>query len=118
MKQLRKISEVSTQALFAKHPLKFRSERKRQLWSHLQQTCSFSSKEQPTIIRWTGSFQPKASVGTIVTVVDHPYRYTRGHWYLNFADDDLFGYYGTDLFAQDEVMAAEIPALMAVREVR
>lgn len=37
-------------------------------------------------------------------------------WYLNFADKYLFGFYETDLFAQDEIQALEHPALPAVRE--
>ena len=37
-------------------------------------------------------------------------------WHLNFADPDLFAYYGGGLFAQDEMQVAEHPALGALRE--
>ncbi len=37
-------------------------------------------------------------------------------WHVNFADPDLFFGYGSGLFAQDEMMCAEHPALGAVRE--
>jgi protein-tyrosine phosphatase len=37
-------------------------------------------------------------------------------WHVNFADPDLFGFYGSDLFAQDEMQVAEHPALGALRE--
>jgi len=37
-------------------------------------------------------------------------------WHVNFADPRLFCGYGTSLFAQDEMMVAEHPALGAIRE--
>jgi hypothetical protein len=37
-------------------------------------------------------------------------------WHVNFADPRLFCGYGTSLFAQDEMMVAEHPALGALRE--
>ncbi len=37
-------------------------------------------------------------------------------WHVNFADPNLFGYYGSGLFAQDEMQTAEHPALGALRE--
>lgn len=37
-------------------------------------------------------------------------------WHLNFADPDLFGFYGSRLFAQDEMQVTEHPALGALRE--
>ncbi|CAG8652449.1 11854_t:CDS:2 [Funneliformis mosseae] len=36
-------------------------------------------------------------------------------WYVNFADSDVFGYYGTNLFAQDESQCLEHPALCSLR---
>lgn len=35
-------------------------------------------------------------------------------WYLNFADPQLFGFYGGSLLAQDEMQVAEHPALAAL----
>jgi len=37
-------------------------------------------------------------------------------WYVNFADYALFGFYGGNLFAQDEMQVMEHPALGSVRE--
>ncbi len=37
-------------------------------------------------------------------------------WHVNFADPSLFGFYGSGLFAQDEMQTAEHPALGALRE--
>ncbi len=37
-------------------------------------------------------------------------------WHVNFADSHLFAYYGGQHFAQDEMQAAEHPALGSVRE--
>jgi hypothetical protein len=39
-----------------------------------------------------------------------------GHWWLNFADTELFGFYGSHLLAQDEIQVAEHPLLACVRE--
>lgn len=39
----------------------------------------------------------------------------RVEWYLNFADANLFGFYGGQAFAQDEIQVAEHPALAAMR---
>jgi hypothetical protein len=35
-------------------------------------------------------------------------------WHLNFADSQLFGYYGSSLFAQDEMQVAEHPVLASM----
>ncbi len=37
-------------------------------------------------------------------------------WHLNFAHEDLFGFYGGPLFAQDEMQVAEHPVLGCLRE--
>jgi hypothetical protein len=38
-------------------------------------------------------------------------------WYVNFADYHLFKYYGSNLFAQDEIQVAEHPVLGSLREI-
>eukprot|EP01084_Bolivina_argentea_P134355 237009_1 len=38
------------------------------------------------------------------------------HFYVNFADHNLFGYYRGSLFAQDEIMTTEHPILGSLRE--
>lgn len=37
-------------------------------------------------------------------------------WHLNFADENLFVFYGTDRFAQDEIQVLEMPVLACLRE--
>ena len=37
-------------------------------------------------------------------------------WHVNFADPFLFGFYGSPMFAQDELQVAEHPALAALHE--
>lgn len=37
-------------------------------------------------------------------------------WHLNFADEDLFVAYGSDLFAQDEMQVAEHPILASLKQ--
>eukprot|EP01084_Bolivina_argentea_P261343 441586_1 len=38
------------------------------------------------------------------------------HFYVNFADNDLFGFYRGSLFAQDEIMTVEHPILCSLKE--
>ncbi|GBB89541.1 hypothetical protein RclHR1_16260001 [Rhizophagus clarus] len=38
------------------------------------------------------------------------------NWYINFADRNVFGYYGGNLFAQDESQCLEHPALCSLRD--
>ncbi|KAK9811946.1 hypothetical protein WJX73_001922 [Symbiochloris irregularis] len=118
MKELRKVTAESAAALLAEAPPVFNSGKKQQLWEYLQQSCSFSERDCLSAIRWGGPcpVETTSKLATIIEVVSDPYQYTTGLWYLNFADMNLFGFYGSDLFAQDEVMCAEIPVLMAVRE--
>lgn len=41
---------------------------------------------------------------------------THSNWYMNFADNQLFGYYASSLFAQDEIQTLEMPLLASIRE--
>lgn len=41
---------------------------------------------------------------------------SRNVWWMNFADPDVFGYYGGRLFAQDELQVMEHPLLGSVRK--
>lgn len=41
---------------------------------------------------------------------------TASEWHVNFADRDLFAFYASSLFAQDEMQVAEHPVLGALRE--
>lgn len=46
----------------------------------------------------------------------YPYSEDRSDVWVNFADPNLFGFYGTPLFAQDEMQVLEHPALASIRE--
>ena len=69
------------------------------------------------VVKWRGAMGNRLDVKPVqVTVSESAYQYRSGDWYVNFADPHLFGFYESDLFAQDEVMVAEHPILMSVRE--
>lgn len=84
-------------------------------------------KEDITISRWsTGSkfveyFDSSAVQSAHISTGAPFYTYddsTAGTdtrvWYVNFADPQLFGYYGSNLFAQDEIQTLEHPLLGSV----
>jgi len=48
--------------------------------------------------------------------LDITYDYQPNHWYVNFADAQLFGFYGGTLLAQDELQVLEHPGLGSLRE--
>ncbi len=53
-----------------------------------------------------------------VESIDGPYTYPRSAaetWHVNFADTELFAFYGGPAFAQDELQVAEHPILASVR---
>lgn len=74
-----------------------------------------------TVARWA----PDAARWAIgapctVTSVERPFTYARPEahvdaWHVNFADTDLFAFYGGPAFAQDELQVAEHPVLASVR---
>ncbi|CAG8541073.1 7889_t:CDS:2 [Ambispora gerdemannii] len=77
--------------------------------------------------RWKEFSLPKKipvgqSIDLIVECVDDVFQYgppemeNTVSWHLNFADANLFGYYGGRLFAQDESQCLEHPALCSLVE--
>lgn len=61
--------------------------------------------------------------GTKVSAVENYFRYdqdvssgSKKVWFMNFADFDLFAYYGGPMFAQDEIQTLEHPLLGSVCE--
>ncbi len=77
------------------------------------------------LTRWS-SIAPPEHVDRGACVVesrDDVYNYVPMHdaagaveWHVNFADPQVFGYYGTGLMAQDETQCAEHPVLASLRE--
>ncbi|KAL4441342.1 hypothetical protein ABPG74_013637 [Tetrahymena malaccensis] len=51
-----------------------------------------------------------------IYMYEHPKNNHERHWYVNFADQILFGYYNSSLFAQDEIQVSEHPLLAHVLE--
>lgn len=72
------------------------------------------------VSRWQAAPLPEAALAdTVVEPVPGHFDYAgdhRGVWHLNFADPHLFFAYGSALLAQDELQAAEHPALGCIRE--
>lgn len=76
--------------------------------------------------RWEASCLPEWMDGTHAANLlrerqgYYDYSHTEGpvvmDWHVNFADPRLHAFYGTALFAQDEIQVAEHPALGAFRE--
>src|SRR5262245_27392377 len=75
------------------------------------------------ITRWAPD-EPRPSLGsaaTSVTSIRGPFAYddpgaATDAWHVNFADPELFAFYGGPAFAQDEIQVAEHPILASVRE--
>ena len=78
------------------------------------------------VTRWAGAVTEPLSLAAPLAADVRPdfydYRPAPGapgaavEWHVNFADPRLFGAYGSALFAQDEMQAAEHPLLGSVRE--
>jgi len=73
--------------------------------------------------RWDSDGWEKLAIGDEEPIVDclpsvfgyEPSIEGTMDWYLNFADPDLFGFYGGGLLAQDELQVAEHPVLASLR---
>ena len=64
---------------------------------------AFKWDKEPTLELNTGFF-------------DYTAETERTHWYPNFADPDLFGFWDSDMLAQDELQVLEHPILVAIRK--
>lgn len=74
-----------------------------------------------SVTRWRAEALPAvvAIAPTEVLLMTGHYDYAgaqAGVWHVNFADPRLFAAYGSGLLAQDEIQAAEHPALGSIRE--
>jgi len=125
MNQLQK-STYDEAALHTKHPPRFRCERKQLLYETAIAEPLPSNTVTIEAIRWKTrelpvQFPPRTESKRPFHIVPGLFDYkesTSGdvHWYLNFADPQLFVAYGTPLLAQDELQVAEHPALACLRE--
>jgi hypothetical protein len=107
-------------ALHANHPPKLKHPYKRLVF---ETAVPAGSTLAGTIelTRWAAARLPDALAlaPTTCTPMAGHFDYAgdhRGVWHLNFADPNLFIAYGGPLLAQDELQAAEHPALGSIRE--
>ncbi len=107
-------------ALFVDHPPKLRHLHKRMvLDAAVPRDTTLVGRIELT--RWKAAELPAACtlVATACTPMPGYFDYAgdqRGVWHVNFADPNLFFAYGSALLAQDELQAAEHPALGPIRE--
>lgn len=125
-------ARLDSARLLQQHPPSFHCDNKQRVWQ-LIQSRKKDGKEG-------GSVAPQLRVsrydsrlvvleasnllsgsGARLDVVSSVYAYESSsasecHWWTNFADAHLFGFYGSSLFAQDEWQCMEHPALCALRD--
>lgn len=109
------------QDLVDRTPVRLSHDNKRALWALSCPPGAVHAGEL-WVTRWTKQTRPPwPAQGTTLTVRPDAYGYEPApadetHWWVNFADAMLFGFYGGGLFAQDEHQVAEHPALANLRE--
>ncbi len=108
-------------ALLREHPPRFRHPHKAMLFE-LAYPGGIPSSGTVDVTRWAGHLPESAPLPATLAAEVRPnfYDYRPADdgmdWHVNFADPRVFGYYGSALFAQDEMQVAEHPALASVRE--
>lgn len=117
---------VKVQELFKNFPPKYQNATKRKYY----EKAAYIHRHQKGIIkisRWQFANERKSPLELIqqATVIENDpkfFDYSDNDtedsrvFYLNFADPLLFGYYDTNLFAQDEIQTFEHPLLASVSE--
>lgn len=113
--------EFSPAALFNAHPPAWRHPNKQAIFGLVAPRAAGMTASL-RFSRWSsGPLPSDFDLRTEVVSVPDKYSYppaAKGHmeWHVNFADPELFGFYGGPLFAQDEIQVMEHPALAALRE--
>lgn len=111
--------EVS--ALVAAWPVRFSHDHKARLYALATEAGPLSG--QLRVSRWAAADLPAVAPDEAPRArlsADY-FKYDENsedevHWYLNFADPELFGFFEGALFAQDEMQVAEHPALCHLRQ--
>jgi len=113
--------EVDAAVLFREHPPEIRDPNKRAILE-LAGGPARTPRGALAITRWAPDPSAARTVGAAreVTSIDGPFAYPRVRegvvsWHVNFADPELFAFYGGPAFAQDELQVAEHPVLASVR---
>jgi hypothetical protein len=111
--------EFEAEALLSQHPPVFDNERKRVLFEKISQPI----KGKMSVSRWRGNLPDfvRSQRRPHLEMRQDIFSYPVGDidstaWHVNFADSNLFGYYGGPLFAQDEHQVMEHPILGSLRE--
>jgi hypothetical protein len=119
--------ELKSKDLYEKYPPKFKDKNKRFIFNLLNDKHKYTPSLTKSILitRWK-PFVPMVEYDTSPrTKVDFKqdvFHYKPStdsqtvEWYLNFANSDLFAYYGGSLLAQDELQVLECVELGALRE--
>lgn len=121
---LKEISRLhfSVAYLLTEYPAKWTNEKKRLAVEHVCSNKKYTSKHV-TITRWEEAELHNTIPKRITRYTEMPgffkYRAAKSdemHWYLNFANKEVFVAYGSGLLAQDELQCLEHPILGSVRE--
>jgi hypothetical protein len=119
--------ELKSKDLYEKYPPQFRDKNKRFIFDLLNKHNKYlpSPNKSILITRWK-PFIPmiESDNSTLFEIAFQPdvFNYKPDgnsqtvEWYLNFANSDLFAYYGGSLLAQDELQVLECVELGALRE--
>src|SRR5437016_555494 len=111
--------EFDSNDLLERHPPRFSNDRKRILFEKIKVPI----RGTIAVSRWRGvlpdvvttSKRPDLQMREDIFAYPEVESGTTA-WHLNFADAELFGYYGGPLLAQDEHQVLEHPILGSVRE--
>ncbi len=125
-RQLEPIERLSYEAtrLFREHPPVIRDRNKQVVF---EIACPEGSRHRGEIVysRWISmpvpaQMDPVRAVSRVEaskSIYDYgPVAPGAVEWHVNFADSELFGFYATGLFAQDELQVAEHPILGSLKE--
>src|ERR1700733_1787225 len=116
--------EIDAAGLFREHPPRIHHGKKQAIFA-LVGGATRAPKGTLHVTRWApeglGLVLGAARADASVASVAGPYRYDDpgpavDAWHVNFADPELFAFYGGPAFAQDEIQVAEHPVLASVRE--
>jgi hypothetical protein len=119
--------ELKSKDLYEKYPPKFKDKNKRFIFDLLNNKYRYVPLPDKSILitRWkpfVPMIESDNSKGTKVKFEVDTFDYKPNgdsqtvEWYLNFANSDLFAYYGGHLLAQDELQVLECIELGALRE--
>jgi hypothetical protein len=121
--------EMKSKDLYEKYPPNFRDKNKQYIFKYINENKRYSPSPDKSLLvtRWK-PFVPDVlpdnltPTSTKIKFQSDVFSYeTCGdsqtvEWYLNFANHDLFAYYGGPLLAQDELQVLECVELAALRE--